>query len=65
MEQTPQFETPNTKTATRKHQDQPIRNSCSKGLSKQNFITQELRPTAEKWDLIKLKSICTVKETIS
>jgi hypothetical protein len=40
---------------------QPIR----KGFLNKTTFTQELRPTIDKWGLIKLKGFCTFKETIN
>lgn len=47
------------------HQDD---NPCTKeatprGFSKENSIAQELRPATDKWELMKLKSVCIAKET--
>lgn len=40
------------------------RDRCRKGFSEQNLFAHELRLTTDKLDLVKLKSFCTVKETV-
>lgn len=60
VDQKPQFETQNTKTARRKH----LHNlGVGNGLINWTSFAQELRITIDRWDLIKLKSCCTAKET--
>lgn len=65
MDQRPKLETWNPETAVNKHRQYRGYFRYRKDFQNRTPLVQELKPTINKWNFMKLKCVCTAKEKLN